>query len=149
MWRIDFQPSFFGEPLDASRKSCDAEPHRLLVVDDFAPFRASLCQFFKNCDAVTVVGEAHDGQAAIEMALRLVPHVVIMDVQMPRVNGIEATRHIKRALPRTHVIGLSVQDDSLTRDAMQSVGTSAFVTKECAHTLPAVIAKITAAPLGN
>jgi DNA-binding NarL/FixJ family response regulator len=77
------------------------------------------------------------------MALSLVPQVIIMDVRMPRLGGVEATRRIKRILPGTHVIGLSSQDDEITQDAMKAAGSSAFIPKHCAHTLPHVIAKIT------
>jgi DNA-binding NarL/FixJ family response regulator len=66
-----------------------------------------------------------------------------MDVRMPRLGGVEATRRIKRILPGTHVIGCSSQDDAITQEAMKAAGSSAFVPKHCAHTLPHVIAKIT------
>jgi two-component system NarL family response regulator len=129
--------------LDSASKSFVSEPLRILVVDDFGPFRDSLCQFFGSFDTLTVVGEATDGQSAIEMAFDLVPQVIIMDVKMPHLSGIEATRCIKKALPLIHIIGISSQDDSVIQEAMKAVGSSAFVTKECAHTLPDVIAKIT------
>jgi DNA-binding NarL/FixJ family response regulator len=64
-------------------------------------------------------------------------------VKMPRLSGMEATRRIKRVLPDVHVVGLSSQDDPLTKGAMTIAGCSAFVTKDCAHTLPDVIAKLT------
>ena len=93
---------------------------------------------------VTIIGEAGDGNVAIEMALTFVPHVIIMDVEMPRLGGIEATRQIKRVLPDLHIIGLSSHGDSMTRDAMAEAGCSAFVTKECVDTLPVIIAHIAA-----
>ena len=98
---------------------------------------------------MTIVGEAADGEAAIEMAFRLTPHVIIMDVKMPRMNGIEATRRIKRFLPGVHVIGVSTQDETLIKESMKVAGSSHFVTKDCAHTLPDVISSITGWPLGN
>ncbi len=123
------------------------EPLRILVVDDFAPFRESLCRFFLDYESMVIVGEAADGEAAIELAFRLAPHVIIMDVQMPRTSGIEATRRIKRFLPGVHVIGVSTQDDTVIKESMKAVGSSHFVTKECAHTLPHVIATMTGRPL--
>lgn len=130
-----------GAPLDTCPR---IEPIRILVVDDFGPFRESLCRFFLTYETLSIVGEAADGEAAIEMAFRLAPQVIIMDVKLPRISGVEATRQIKRFLPSTHIIGVSSQDDSHIKEAMQAVGSSTFVAKDCAHTLPDVIAKITA-----
>jgi DNA-binding NarL/FixJ family response regulator len=127
--------------------SCPVGPLRILVADDFAPFRETLSSFFLDHKSLTIVGEAADGEAAIEMAFRLTPHVIIMDVKMPRMSGIEATRRIKRFLPGVHVIGVSTLDDSLIKESMKAVGSSHFVTKDCAHTLPDVIAQITASPI--
>lgn len=92
---------------------------------------------------MVIVGEAADGEAAIELAFRLAPHVVIMDVKMSRISGIEATRRIKRFLPGVHVIGVSTQDDGFIKESTKAVGSSHFVTKDCAHTSPHVIATIT------
>jgi two-component system, NarL family, invasion response regulator UvrY len=120
---------------------------RILVVDDFAPFRESLCRFFLDYESLAVVGAAADGEAAIEMASRLTPHIIIMDVKMPRMGGLEATRRIKLALPDVHVIGISAQADTFLKASMKAVGSSTFVTKDCAHTLPDVIAQITGRPI--
>lgn len=133
--------------LDASRTLRAGESLRILVVDDFAPFRESLHSFFLDHKLMTIVGEAADGEAAIELAFRLAPHVIIMDVKMPRINGVEATRRIKRFLPGVHVIGISTQDDTFIKESMKAAGSSHFVTKECAHTLPDVIAAMTGCPI--
>jgi DNA-binding NarL/FixJ family response regulator len=130
-------------PLETTAVTCAAEPLSILVVDDFAPFRQALCRFLEKFVAVTVVGEAGDGNAAIEMALRLVPQVIIMDVEMPRLGGVEATRRIKRVLPGIHVIGISSLDDTVTREAMKAAGSSAFMAKELFPILPHLIAQIT------
>ena len=94
-----------------SVKSCVPGPIRILVVDDSRPFRRLLHRLLNSFSGLTVVGEAEDGQSAIELASRLSPQVVTMDMQMPRLGGVEATRRIKKALPEVHVIGLSLQDD--------------------------------------
>ena len=133
--------------MDASRTSRAGESLRILVVDDFAPFRESLYSFFLDHKSLTIVGEAADGEAAIEMAFRLAPHVIIMDVKMPRISGVEATRRIKRFLPGVHVIGVSTQDDTFIKESMKAVGSSHFVTKDCVHPLPHVIATITGRPI--
>src|SRR5688500_19899595 len=96
---------------------------------------------------IEVVGEAGDGNSAIEMSLHLVPDVITMDVKMPRLNGVEATRRIKRVLPAVHVVGISSEDDSVTKEAMSIAGCAAFVIKECAHTIPDVLARLTGRPI--
>lgn len=130
--------------MDASRTARVSELLGILVVDDFAPFRESLHSIFRDHKLLTIVGEAADGVVAIEMAVRLAPHVVIMDVIMPRMSGIEATRRIKRTLPDVHVIGVSTFDDTFIKESMKAAGSSHFVTKDCAHTLPDVISRIIA-----
>jgi DNA-binding NarL/FixJ family response regulator len=119
------------------------KPLRIVVADDFPLFREALRTFFGEFAALEVVGEVADGRSAIEMTLHLVPEIVIMDLEIPRLGGVEATRRIKRVLPEVHVVGMSSQGDTVTREAMTTAGCSAFVTKECAHTLPGVIAKLT------
>jgi len=128
--------------LATSGKSCLAGPIRILVVDDCAPFREVLHQLLDSFLGLTVIDEAEDGHSAIEMASCLNPQVITMDIQMPRLGGVEATRRIKNTLPGVRVIGVSSQDDRVTREAMETAGASAFIGKDCAHTLPQLIAKI-------
>ena len=127
----------------ASRTSRVDELLRILVVDDFGPFRKAICSFLLGYETLTVVGEAADGDEAIELAFRLAPHVIIMDVKMPRKSGVEATQRIKRALPEIHIIGVSTQHDTFLKASMKAAGFSTFVTKDRAHTFPDVIATIT------
>ena len=127
----------------ASHASHVDELLRILVVDDFGPFRKAICSFLLGYETLTVVGEAADGDEAIELAFRLAPHVIIMDVKMPRKSGVEATQRIKRALPEIHIIGVSTQHDTFLKASMKAAGFSTFVTKDRAHTLPDVIPTIT------
>jgi LuxR family transcriptional regulator, maltose regulon positive regulatory protein len=76
-----------------------------------------------------VVGEAGDGARAVELATELEPDVVVMDVTMPKMNGIEATEQIVSSLPNVRVIGLSMHSESDMAQAMQRAGASAYVTK--------------------
>jgi two-component system response regulator DegU len=104
-------------------------PLPILLVDDSALFRTAVRQLLERYRDFTVVGEACDGHAALELALVFVPQVVIMDVQMPRLGGVEATRRLKRMLPDLYVIGISSNDDADTQTAMKVAGSSAFLSK--------------------
>ena len=84
-------------------------------MDDFAPIRTRIREKLKRFAEFRVVGEAGDGRKAIELALSLAPQVVIMDVNMPHVGGVEATRRIKRILPEVHIIAVSLNNDPHTR----------------------------------
>lgn len=81
---------------------------------------------------VDIIGEAANGEEAVILAERLHPHVVVMDVNMPRMNGVEATRQIKRQFPDIIVIGLSVNAEGETIKAMEKAGASLLLTKEVA-----------------
>jgi CheY-like chemotaxis protein len=133
----------------AMSTSCQGTPIRIVLADDFPPFRAALRKLFGEFAALEVVGEAADGNSAIEMTLHLVPEVIVMDVKMPHLGGVEATKRIKQVLPEIHVVGFSSQDDTVTREAMTTAGCSAFITKECAHALPDVIGMITGRPVAH
>lgn len=105
---------------------------RILLVDDHAMVREGLRGVLEGYADIRVVGEAADGQEAIAQAETLIPDVVVMDINMPRVNGIEATKQIKSRTPRTIVIGLSVHQASQVEFALKEAGGSAYVTKDSA-----------------
>jgi len=131
------------EQLNTMSVTSSAESLRILIADDFEPFREILREFLDDFVFIEVVGEAGDGNSAIQMAFQLIPQVILMDVRMPGLNGIEVTRRIKRDLPAIHVIGLSSLDDTVTREAMEVAGSSAFTAKIFVHTLPHIISKVT------
>ena len=83
----------------------------LLLVDDHALFREGLASLLSYQPDFTVVGEAASGEEAVERARELVPDVVLMDIDLPGIDGIEATRRIKRQLPEVRVVMLTVYDD--------------------------------------
>ncbi|MDI3341242.1 MAG: response regulator transcription factor [Sphaerobacter sp.] len=83
----------------------------LLLVDDHALFREGLASLLSYQPDLTVVGEAASGEEAVERARELVPDVVLMDIDLPGIDGIEATRQIKRQLPEVRVVMLTVYDD--------------------------------------
>src|SRR3979411_1530036 len=107
-------------------RASGTEPRRgdsikVLVVDDHWVVRQGLRMFLDQESAITVVGEAADGSEAIEMARRLRPDVVLMDILMPNVDGIEAIARIKAEMPRAEVLALtSVLQGRSVSDAIQA-----------------------------
>ena len=78
---------------------------------------------------VEIAGEATDGEEAVRKALELQPDIVLMDIAMPVLNGIEATRRIVRQCPKTRVVGLSIYDTSGMEELMRRAGAAAYVPK--------------------
>jgi DNA-binding NarL/FixJ family response regulator len=109
---------------------CVASSHSVLVVDDQAPFRLAIKAVLRRLAEFELAGEASSGHEAIEMADRINPELVLMDINMPKMTGIEATRQILAAHPGTVVILCSTYD---VRDLPADAGTSGaagYVNKE-------------------
>jgi DNA-binding NarL/FixJ family response regulator len=103
---------------------------RVLLADDHAVLRAGMASLLNDELDIEVVGEACDGQMAVELALDLQPDVILMDVTMPRLNGVEATRRIMAKLPQARIIGLSMHDQASMDMAMRRAGARAYLTKD-------------------
>ena len=126
-------------PLDPSSRTTERSPlsqksvsTRVLLVDDHAMVRQGLRSVLDCYADVEVVGEAWNGEEAVKAVESLRPAVVIMDINMPKMNGIEATAEIKARFPDTTVIGLSVNAGGENMEAMLNAGASLLLTKEAA-----------------
>ncbi|NWF74292.1 MAG: response regulator, partial [Nitrospirae bacterium] len=105
---------------------------RVLLVDDHTMMREGLRSVLDAHPDVTVVGEAVDGEAAVVAAEVLQPSVIVMDINMPKMNGIEATAQITSRYPHIIVIGLSVNAGDANEKAMKEAGARMLLTKEAA-----------------
>jgi two-component system invasion response regulator UvrY len=102
----------------------------VLLVDDQAKVRRSLRGMLEE-EGITVVGEARDGVSAVEAASELHPDVVLMDLQMPVMNGIDATRALRRVQPETQVVILTAYDDATLRERLRRVRAYTYLVKGC------------------
>lgn len=102
----------------------------ILIVDDHALFRQGLRRILESEKAFTVVGEAADGDEAIRMAKNLHPNIILMDISMPHLNGLEATHKIKRLLPDTDILFLTMHDDPFLQDEGLRMGASGYILKK-------------------
>ena len=120
-------PSSNGAPQDASPH---AEPIRTMIVDDHALFRRGLEMVLQGEADIELVGQASDGTEAVEKAAESLPDIVLMDIRMPRSNGIEACRAMKEAAPSAKIVILTISDEE--EDLFEAIraGASGYLLKD-------------------
>jgi DNA-binding NarL/FixJ family response regulator len=101
----------------------------VLLADDHPVVRRGIAAMLASEDDVEVVGEAEDGAQAVALAEQRHPQVVVMDIAMPVMNGIEATRQIVSRFPETKVVVLSSYNDAETLESLTAAGASGFIPK--------------------
>ncbi len=101
-----------------------------MIADDQALFRRGLLVVLAGEQTIEVVAEAEDGKSAVAMAEELAPDVVLMDVRMPQMNGIEAARRIRELLPSTKILMLTVSDDEDDLFEAIKAGANGYLLKE-------------------
>lgn len=104
---------------------------RVLLVEDDRGLREALRNMLVETTDFDVVGEASDGVEGLDLATRLEPDVVLMDMRMPRMGGLEATRLIKERLPHVQVVILTAYEDPALQEGAVDVGVYAYLVKGC------------------
>src|SRR5213592_612709 len=102
---------------------------RLLICDDSAEARRMLRTILATDRDIEIVGEASDGSEAIALVVELTPDVILMDVAMPVLDGIDATRRVRDLLPSARIVALAGSDDLETVDQMLDAGAAAYCVK--------------------
>lgn len=120
---------------------------RLMLVDDHDVVRTGLKSFLDTQEGLHVVAEASSGSEAVEQALEAKPDVVVMDITMPQMDGLEATRRLKAISPNCQILALTVHEDKQYLFEMMAAGASGYVTKQAAA--DELVAAIRAVALGN
>jgi DNA-binding NarL/FixJ family response regulator len=104
-------------------------PVRILLVDDHDVVRQGIRRFLETQPSIEICGEAENGRQAVDKTLELKPDIVVLDLTMPVMNGIEATREIRRLAPRSKIVVFSMHDFSQLAETVKQAGGDAYVSK--------------------
>ncbi len=102
---------------------------RILIADDHPLLREALCQVFSNQKDMEIVGQAGNGQEAVDLALQLKPDILVMDIMMPKFDGLEASRQIKKISPNTAILILTAYDDDNYVLGLLEAGATGYLMK--------------------
>jgi DNA-binding NarL/FixJ family response regulator len=128
----DAEPPAEAGPDEASvstAATATGPPISVLLADDHELMREGLAKLLQGQKDINVIGEAADGREAVQLAAQLKPDVVLMDVSMPVMDGIEATSQISKMLPAARIIGLTMHKDPEIHKAMLNAGARACLLK--------------------
>lgn len=141
-------PAFLlDENLGVKMPQMTAKHVRVLAVDDSPAFLKTLCTFLEGDPVFEIVATAQNGEEALSAVERWHPQVVLMDLQMPRMNGLDATVELHRHYPELAVIILTAHDLPSLREACIKHGAYGFITKaQLSRHLPALLAKAPVPP---
>src|SRR5437867_1841163 len=117
-----------GSPVEAARKL--PESIRVLIADDHRLFAQALEAILATDDRIEIAGHARDGREAVELARTLEPHVILMDIAMPIMDGFQATKHILTESPKTSVLMLTGSNARTDVDRARKSGAAGYVTKD-------------------
>ena len=122
-------------PARPSHKSIAADGQErpqvhVLVVDDYAPFRHYVCSMLERIPQIRLVGEAADGLEAVQKAEELQPDLVLMDIGLPSLNGIEAARAIRKHDPRCQIVFLSLESSADVVQEAFELGALSYIVKQ-------------------
>jgi two-component system, NarL family, response regulator NreC len=118
-----------SDPIEADQVQ---EPIRILLVDDHAVVRVGLRMLLENEVGLEIVGEAGSASEALGLVTRLLPDVILMDIGLPDISGIEATRQVKRLRPEIAVVALTIHEDEEYFFKMLEAGATGYVPKRAA-----------------
>jgi DNA-binding NarL/FixJ family response regulator len=107
----------------------ETSPVRVLVVDDYEPFRRFVCSTLGKSSDLQVIGEADDGLEAIHKAEELQPDLILLDIGLPSLNGIEAARRIRRLSPKSKILFVSQESSADVAQEAFSIGALGYIVK--------------------
>jgi DNA-binding NarL/FixJ family response regulator len=115
------------------RELSRAAPVRVLVVEDFVPYRRFTCSTVASMRGLQIVGEVSDGLEAIQKAVELHPDLIVLDIGLPSLNGIETARQIRKLVPESKIIFLTQESSPDVVQEALSLGARGYVAKTKAH----------------